>query len=91
MSGNAASQCVSLFCSRRIAPHHSVITQKVSTAPNLLVQEQTLQFLGHKATERMDPGNPYKVAPVTVRSSSSPLQHHCCSYQFSFCPCRYKY
>lgn len=37
----------------------------------LLLQEQTLQFLGHKATQDLNPSNPYKVAPVTVRISST--------------------
>ena len=70
------------------APHPSIIMQLASTVPILLVQEQTLQFLGHKATETTDPGNPYKVAPVTVRSTSSLLHRRCCQNHFSSCPCR---
>lgn len=41
----------------------------------VLLQEQTLQFLGHKAAQDLNPGNPYKVAPVTVRTSSYVLQY----------------
>ncbi len=32
-----------------------------------VLQEQTLQFLGTKAAVGVDPANPYKVAPVSVR------------------------
>lgn len=38
----------------------------------MYLQEQMLQFLGHKATVNMDPSNPYKIAPVTVRVSPEP-------------------
>ena len=42
----------------------------------MVLQEQTLQFLGQKATQDLNPSNPYKVAPVMVRTSTSVLHHN---------------
>ncbi len=37
-----------------------------------VLQEQTLQFLGTKPAVGIDPVNPYKVAPVSVRACLNP-------------------
>jgi len=55
--------------------HVDTIDSERFSTGNMLVgvlQEQTLQFLGTKAAVGIDPANPYKVAPVSVRACLNP-------------------